>query len=87
MDAIWVCEQTAREAGSYSASWKIFYCKDVFTPADEFLVDISWTDFAYQHVVNGIKNSVGRLTKVSPHRLKRPSFTNTFLFYTNHSLV
>lgn len=66
MDAIWVCEQSTRRFG-YSdngTAWKIYYRKDVFTPLDDFLVDISWTDFAYNYVINGIKTGVTRLTRV-----------------------
>lgn len=68
MDAIWVCEQSARELGykEDTIPWKIYYRKEVYCPSDEFHMDISWTDFAYKFVVNNIKTRVStKLKKVS----------------------
>lgn len=66
MDAIWVCEQSARELGyeKDDIPWKIYYRKEVYNPLEEFLIDISWTDFAYNFVVNGIRSRVTKLKRV-----------------------
>ncbi|CAB4023868.1 unconventional myosin-VIIb, partial [Paramuricea clavata] len=65
MDAIWVCEQSARELGyeKDDIPWKIYYRKEVYNPLEEFLIDISWTDFAYNFVVNGIRSRVTKLKR------------------------
>lgn len=66
MDAIWVCEQSARELGYVKEDipWKIYYRKEVYNPQEEFLIDIGWTDFAFNFVVNGIRSRVTRLKRV-----------------------
>lgn len=65
MDAIWVCEQSARELGYKrdELPWKIYYRKEVYNPLEEVLIDISWTDFAYNFVVN-FKSRVTKFKKV-----------------------
>ncbi|XP_028401436.1 unconventional myosin-VIIa-like isoform X2 [Dendronephthya gigantea] len=65
MDAIWVCEQSARELGyeKDEIPWKIYYRKEVYNPLEEFVMDISWTDFAYNFVVNGIRTRVTKLRR------------------------
>ncbi len=66
MDALWVCEQSARELRyeKDDLPWKIYYRKEVYNPLEEFLFDISWTDFAYNFVVNAIRSRVTKLKRV-----------------------
>ena len=78
MDAIWVCEQSAREL-EYEKNeipWKIYYRKEVYNPLEEYVVVISWTDFAYNYVVNGIRSRVTKLRRV---RLLKYTFNNAKL--------
>lgn len=66
MDALWLCEQSARELEYEQAGvpWKIYYRKEVYNPLEEFLMDISWADFAYNFVVKGFKSRVTKLKRV-----------------------
>lgn len=61
-----MCEQSARELGyeQDEIPWKIYYRKEVYNPLEEFVMDISWTDFAYNYVVNGIRTRVTKLRRV-----------------------
>ncbi|XP_046852558.1 unconventional myosin-VIIb-like isoform X3 [Xenia sp. Carnegie-2017] len=91
MDAIWVCEQSARELGykEDTIPWKIYYRKEVYCPSDEFHMDISWTDFAYKFVVNNIKTRVSTKLKKRFSSTEKINDVSTYFKRTpsNESLV
>jgi len=67
MDAITECEQLVRSQGRLesSASWRLFYRKELFTPWYNPSLDQVATDLIYRQILDNVHNDNYRLHRVS----------------------
>jgi len=68
MDAITECEQLVRTQGrveSIAVAWRLFYCKELFTPWYNPSLDQVATELVYRQIVDHVLNDDYRLHPVS----------------------